>query len=77
MSLEIDTVFRSRARSRGILWSALAVVARFVRDYMHRRATNRALSGLTCNELRDIGLERTEFGYRKLDDYEFNRARRL
>ncbi|MES0810031.1 DUF1127 domain-containing protein [Roseibium sp. SCPC15] len=76
MSLEIDTVFRSRARSRSILWSALAAIARFVRDYMHRRATHRALSGLTSNELRDIGLERTESGYRKLDHYEFERSRR-
>ncbi|MEO9530611.1 DUF1127 domain-containing protein [Roseibium sp.] len=66
MSVEIDTVFRSRANSRGLLLSALGVCVAEVRRYFARRATNRALARLGPEELKDIGLVRTEFGYREL-----------
>ncbi|POF34254.1 DUF1127 domain-containing protein [Roseibium marinum] len=71
MSVEIDTVFHRRARSRsllvsGLLVSALGVLASELRRYFRRRATARALSHLTADDLKDIGLVRTEFGYREL-----------
>ncbi len=66
MSVEIDTIFRSRARSRGVLLSAVLVFAAELRGYFRRRATARALSHLNDGELKDIGLERTELGYREL-----------
>ncbi|PVB60703.1 DUF1127 domain-containing protein [Labrenzia sp. 011] len=66
MSIEIETVFRRRARSRSLLVSALGVLAAELRRYFRRRATARALSHLTEDDLRDIGLVRTEFGYREL-----------
>ncbi|WP_298983007.1 hypothetical protein [uncultured Roseibium sp.] len=66
MSLEIDTVFRSRAHSRGLLLSALRVFASEFNSYFRRRATHKALSHLNHDELRDIGLVRTTTGYREL-----------
>lgn len=66
MSLEIDTIFRSRAHSRSLLLSALRACAEGLRDYFNRRATDRALSYLNDDDLRDIGLMRTPDGYREL-----------
>lgn len=66
MSLEIDTVFRSRAHSRGLLFSAIRALAGWLRGYFRRRATDRALANLNAHELWDIGLVRTETGYRQL-----------
>ncbi|MCV0429160.1 MAG: DUF1127 domain-containing protein [Roseibium sp.] len=66
MSLEIETVFRSRAHSRSRLLSAFRVLAAELRRYYRRRATAKALSHLNSQELRDIGLVRTETGYREL-----------
>ncbi|MEM5581366.1 DUF1127 domain-containing protein [Roseibium sp. AS2] len=66
MSVEIDTVFRSRANSRGLLLSALGVCVAEVRRYFARRATNRALAHLSETDLKDIGLVRTRYGYREL-----------
>lgn len=66
MSVEIETVFRSRAHSRGLLLSALRICAAELRRYFRRRATHKALSHLTAQDLKDIGLVRTEFGYREL-----------
>lgn len=68
MSLEIETVFRSRAHSRGILLAALHGVAERLRRYYVRRATHRALSRLNEAELKDIGLMRTELGYQELHE---------
>ncbi|MHA7774594.1 DUF1127 domain-containing protein [Roseibium sp. M-1] len=68
MSLEIDTVFRSRAHSRGLLLTALRVFAGEFRQYLRRRETNRALSRLSESELKDIGLQRTEIGYREMHE---------
>ena len=68
MSLEIETIFRSRANSRGALFSALRVLAAEFRTYLRRRETHRALSRLSDSELRDIGLQRTELGYIELQD---------
>ncbi|WP_428672090.1 DUF1127 domain-containing protein [Roseibium sp.] len=62
MSLEIETVFRNRAHSRGLLLDAIRAVAEGLRRYYLRRATDRALSRLSERELKDIGLFRTEFG---------------
>jgi uncharacterized protein YjiS (DUF1127 family) len=66
MSLEIETVFRSRARARSVLLSALRAFAAELGRIHKRRSTARALSRLTTKELQDIGLVRTHFGYRKL-----------
>jgi len=66
MSVEIETVFRNRAQSRGLLLSALRVCTAGLRRYFRRRAAHRALSHLTQQELKDIGLIRTELGYREL-----------
>ncbi|GAB2185308.1 DUF1127 domain-containing protein [Roseibium sp. LAB1] len=71
MSLEIDTIFRSRANSRSVLFSALRVCAAEFRNYLRRRETNRALSRLSESELKDIGLQRTELGYNELHDDRF------
>lgn len=66
MTLEIQTVFRSRAQSRSLLLSALRRLVDDCRRYAARRATHRALSHLNEAELQDIGLIRTELGYREL-----------
>jgi len=66
MSIEIDTVFRSRAHSRGRLFSTLRACAAGIRRYHTRRATARALAHLNEDELRDIGLMRTPEGYREI-----------
>ncbi|MCK7613679.1 DUF1127 domain-containing protein [Roseibium sediminicola] len=66
MSLEIDTVFRSRANSRGLLLSVLRACVAGLRNYHQRRATDRALSCLSDEDLRDIGLMRTSDGYREM-----------
>lgn len=66
MSLEIETVFRSRAYSRSRLLHALRVFAAELQRSYRRRATAKALSRLNAHELRDIGLVRTQFGYREL-----------
>ncbi|MCX2724264.1 DUF1127 domain-containing protein [Roseibium salinum] len=66
MSVEIETIFRSRARNRGIVLSALRLCAAALRGYFRRRATARALANLSEEELRDIGLARTETGYRQI-----------
>ncbi|WP_299809706.1 DUF1127 domain-containing protein [uncultured Roseibium sp.] len=71
MSIEIETVFHRRARSRsllvsGLLVSALGVLAAELRKYFRRRATARALAHLSADDLKDIGLARTQFGYREL-----------
>ncbi|MEE4010587.1 DUF1127 domain-containing protein [Roseibium sp. FZY0029] len=71
MSLEIDTIFRSRANSRGVLFSALRVCVAEFRNYLRRRETHRALSRLSESELKDIGLQRTELGYSELHDDRF------
>ncbi|GAB2206720.1 hypothetical protein ROS1_35370 [Roseibium sp. ROS1] len=71
MSLEIDTIFRSRANSRSVLFSALRVCVAEFRNYLRRRETNRALSRLNESELKDIGLQRTELGYSELHDDRF------
>jgi len=68
MSLEINTVFRRRAHSRGLLLSALRVLAAEFRQYLRRRETHRALSRLSESELKDIGLQRTELGYREMHE---------
>lgn len=66
MSHEIDTVFRSRAYSRSIVFTVLRVCADEFRRYFRRRTTARALSHLNEQELKDIGLRRTERGYSEL-----------
>jgi uncharacterized protein YjiS (DUF1127 family) len=66
MSVEIDTVFRHRAHSRGLVLSVLGACAAGLRRYLARRATYRALSHLNAEELKDIGLVRTQNGYREL-----------
>lgn len=66
MSVEIETVFVSRARARSVVLSALRACAAELGRAYKRRATSRALSRLTAKELQDIGLVRTHFGYRKL-----------
>lgn len=66
MSYEIDTVFRSRAHSRGLVFTALRLCADELRRYFRRRSTARALSHLNDEELKDIGLIRTGQGYREL-----------
>ncbi|MCR9061040.1 MAG: DUF1127 domain-containing protein [Rhodobacteraceae bacterium] len=66
MSYEIDTVFRSRAQSRSVVFTALRICADELRRYFRRRATARALSHLNEEELKDIGLMRTGQGYREL-----------
>lgn len=66
MSLEIDTVFRRRANNRGLVLTAIYTMAAGVHRYLRRRATERALSRLNAHELDDIGLVRTERGYRAL-----------
>ncbi|MBO6510831.1 MAG: DUF1127 domain-containing protein [Roseibium sp.] len=66
MSLEIETVFVSRARARSVLLSALRACAAELGRVYRRRATARALSRLTQKELQDIGLVRTHSGYRSL-----------
>ncbi|WP_305989288.1 DUF1127 domain-containing protein [Roseibium sp. MMSF_3544] len=66
MTYEVETVFRSRAQSRGILLTALRACADEFRRYFSSRSTARALSHLNEEELRDIGLMRTERGYQKL-----------
>lgn len=68
MSLEIETVFRSRANSRGVVLAAFRGLAEQLRRYLVRRATDRALSRLSDEELRDIGLYRTSFGYEQIPD---------
>lgn len=68
MSLEIDTVFRRRAHSRGLLLYALRVLATEFRQYLRRRETHRALSRLSESELKDIGLQRTELGYSEMHE---------
>lgn len=75
MSVEIDTVFRSRAHSRGLLLSALRALVARVRRYHDRRATDRALSCLNDDDLRDIGLMRTPDGYRELHSDRFGAGR--
>ncbi|MEP3046802.1 MAG: DUF1127 domain-containing protein [Roseibium sp.] len=66
MGHELETVFRSRVQSRSIVFATLRVFVTWVRRYMRRQAEYRALSRLTCHELEDIGLVRTQTGYRKL-----------
>ncbi|WP_299475794.1 DUF1127 domain-containing protein [uncultured Roseibium sp.] len=66
MSYEIETVFRSRAHSRGLVFTVLRVCADQLRRYVRRRTTARALSHLNEGELKDIGLMRTGQGYREL-----------
>ncbi|WP_434053850.1 MAG: DUF1127 domain-containing protein [Roseibium sp.] len=66
MSYEIESVFRSRAHSRSIVFTVLRVCADKFRRYSRRRTTARALSHLNAEELKDIGLMRTELGYRQL-----------
>ncbi len=66
MTIEIDTVFRSRAHSRSLVLSALRVFAEELRGYFRRRATRRALDRLTQTELTDIGLVRTHDGYKEI-----------
>jgi uncharacterized protein YjiS (DUF1127 family) len=66
MSVEIDTVFRSRANSRSLLLSVLRACVAGLRNYHRRRATDRALSCLNDDDLRDIGLMRTPDGYREV-----------
>lgn len=75
MSVEIDTVFRSRANSRGLLLSVLGACVAGIRRYHQRRATERALSCLSENDLRDIGLMRTPDGYRELQSDRFGAGR--
>jgi len=75
MSVEIDTVFRSRANSRGLLFSALRALAAGLRSYRDRRATDRALSCLSDDDLRDIGLMRTPDGYREMSSDRFGAGR--
>ena len=67
MSYEIDAVFRSRAQSRSLVFTALRICADELRRYFRRRATVRALSHLNEEELRDIGLMRTGTGYREIN----------
>lgn len=71
MSVEIDTVFRHRAHSRGLVLSVLGACAAGLRRHLARRATYRALSRLSADELKDIGLVRTETGYRDLREDRF------
>ncbi len=66
MSLEIDTVFRRRAHNRGLVLTAIRAMAASVHGYLRRRATVRALTRLSSQELEDIGLVRTDRGYRQL-----------
>ena len=66
MSYEIDAVFRNRAQSRSLVFTALRVCADELRRYFRRRTTARALSHLNEQELKDIGLRRTERGYSEL-----------
>lgn len=68
MSLEIETVFRNRAQSRGLLLSALGACAAWFRGYLRRRATHKALAHLTDEDLRDIGLMRTAYGYEEIPE---------
>jgi len=75
MSVEIDTVFRSRAHSRGLLFSALRAFVVRVRRYLDRRATDRALYYLNDDDLRDIGLMRTPDGYREVSSDRFGAGR--
>ncbi|GAA0780210.1 DUF1127 domain-containing protein [Roseibium denhamense] len=74
MSLEITTVFRSRAHNRSLLLSALHSLADRFRRHMQRRATFKALDGLNEHELEDIGLMRTGSGYRELRHDRFGAA---
>lgn len=66
MSLELETVFHRRAHARGLVLDAVCRLAAEFRAYRRRRATARALHGLTASELKDIGLVRTVDGYRGL-----------
>ena len=68
MSLGIETVFRNRARNRGLLLDAVRLLAEKLRRYYLRRQTHRALSRLTEGDLKDIGLFRTEFSYEELQE---------
>ncbi|CTQ73706.1 DUF1127 domain-containing protein [Roseibium alexandrii] len=66
MSLEIDTVFRRRAHNRSLFLTAIRTLAASVQLYLRRRSTERALARLSNQELDDIGLVRTNRGYREL-----------
>jgi uncharacterized protein YjiS (DUF1127 family) len=66
MTLEIETVFRRRANNRGLVFTAVRIVAARIRVYLRRRATDRALAHLNNEELDDIGLVRTNHGYREI-----------
>lgn len=66
MGHEMETVFRSRVQSRSIVLAALRVCTNWIYQRMRQRAANRALSRLTSHELKDIGLVKTQTGYRKL-----------
>ncbi|WP_434053972.1 MAG: DUF1127 domain-containing protein [Roseibium sp.] len=71
MSYEIDNVFRSRAHGRGFAFTILRLCADEFRRYFRRRTTARALSHLNEQELKDIGLMRTERGYSELDQHRY------
>jgi|GEM_PF-1585002 len=66
MSLEMETVFRRRANNRGLVFHAVRALAAGVRLHLRRRATDRALAHLNQQELMDIGLIRTDRGYKEL-----------